>query len=310
MRILITGGAGFQGSHLAEKWAGDGHEVTILNTYSAEADNNIAELSHNVVVVWGSVTDREIVEKTVRGQDVVAHLAASINVDESLVRPISYLDVNVGGTVNVLEAIRATGARLIYASSCEVYGHALTSPVAEHAELRPYSPYAASKAAADRMCFAYCHSFGIDATIVRPSNVYGNRQKSGRSGAVVARFARLAMASEDLTVYGSGEQRREYINVQDLVSAYDLILHRTDLTGLSLNVGTGDTPSIMEIARFVSRNFGVSVRNGPARPGEVPGFELDSSLIKGFGFQAKIGFWDGMAEYLASLEQPLVGSEH
>ena len=122
MRILITGGAGFHGSHITEKWVTDGHDVTILNTYSDEAAKNISSYTPDVRVVWGSVTDEEIVEKTSRYQEVIVHLAAHINVDESLSVPHRFLDVNIGGTLNILEAVRRTGARLIFASSCEAYG--------------------------------------------------------------------------------------------------------------------------------------------------------------------------------------------
>ena len=300
MRILITGGAGFHGSHIAEKWVVDGHDVTILNTYSDEAAKNISSYTPDVRVVWGSVTDEEIVEKTSRSQDVIVHLAAHINVDESLVIPHRFLDVNIGGTLNILEVVRRTGARLIFASSCEAYGHAVESPVKESAELRPYSPYAASKAAADRMCFAYSNSFGVDVTIVRPSNVYGERQKSGRDGAVIPIFANLAKVGKSLRVFGTGQQRREYTHVTDVVQAYDLILRRDDLSGLAVNVGSGQTPSIVEIASFIAERTGVDVTHEPPRPGEVPGFHLDSSLIRSYGYEPKVEFWDGLSSYLDS----------
>ena len=298
MRILITGGAGFQGSHLTQRWTEAGHEVTVLNTFSAQANHTIRCISKNVSVVWGSVTDSEIVQKTVRDQDVVAHLAARINVDESLVAPRSYLEVNVGGTLNVLEAVRQSEARMIYASSCEVYGLAEESPVTEQSEMRPHSPYAASKAAADRMCFAYRKSYGLDVTIVRPCNIYGERQRSNRGGAVIPIFVSRALSGKPLKIFGTGAQRREYMHVKDLVEAYDLVLQRSDLSGAALNVGTGETPSIKEIAQFISDRTGVSTVHDPPRPGEVKGFRLDSRLIRSLGFSPRIKFWDGLATYL------------
>ena len=302
MRIMLAGGAGFQGSHLAERWVKAGHEVTVLNTYSVEAENNISLVSDEVLAVWGSITDREIVEKTVRGHDVVVHLAARINVDESIASPSSFLDVNLGGTMNVLDAVRQTGARMIYASSCEVYGFSDGSLLDEDAELRPHSPYAASKAGADRMCFAYHKSYGVDVTIVRPCNVYGERQKSGQGGAVIPIFASLAAKGESLRLFGSGDQRREYIHVTDLVEAYDLIAQRKDLAGVAVNVGTGETPAIKEIAGFIADKTGVSVVNEPARPGEVAGFSLNSARIEGLGFAPKVEFWDGLSSYLQGIK--------
>ena len=150
------------------------------------------------------------------------------------------------------------------------------------------------------MCFAYSNSFGVDVTIVRPSNVYGERQKSGRDGAVIPIFTNLANAGKSLKVFGTGQQRREYTHVTDIVQAYDLILRRDDLSGLAINVGSGETPSIVEIASFIAERTGVDVTHEPPRPGEVPGFHLDSSLIRSYGYEPKVEFWDGLSSYLDS----------
>ena len=302
MRILVTGGAGFSGSHLAENWVQDGHEVTVMNTRSALAEHNIAPFSSNLSIVWGSVTDRELVDETVRSQDVVVHMAAHINVDESVATPRQYLEVNLGGTLNVLEAIRQSEVRLIYASSREVYGHANHSPVPEHAELRPLSPYAVSKAGADRMCFAYHKSYGLDITVVRSCNIYGERQKAGQGGAVIPIFASLAASGKPLSVFGTGSQQREYMHVKDLVSAYDLVLQHNDLSGAVLNLGTGETPSVKEIAEFISDKMGVSIIHEQPRPGEISGFTLDSSRIMELGFTPQVKFWDGLLRYLEAAE--------
>ena len=298
MRILVTGGAGFQGSHLAEKWSGDGHAVTILNTYSIEAEENIAAFADDLSIVWGTITDQEIVEKTVRGQDVVAHLAARINVDESIEEPAKFVEVNVRGTANVLEAVRNSGARIILASSCEVYGFAPEAPVPESAEMRPHSPYAASKAGADRLAFAYYKSYGVDVTIARPCNIYGGRQKSCKGGAVIPIFVSHAISGRPMTVFGSGTQRREYMHVEDLVAAYDLVLKSDGLAGMALNVGTGEQPSVQDIAEFIKGKTGASIVSGTARPGEVEGFALDSTRINSIGFSPSIGFWNGLADYI------------
>ena len=284
LRILVTGGAGFKGGHLVEHWASVGHEITILNTYSAESLNNSALFADRVSVVWGSVTDQEIVDKTVRGHDLVVHMAARVNVDESIENPTRFPTVNILGTLNVLEAVRRTGARMIYVSSCEVYGYAAASPIAEHAELRPHSPYAASKAAADRICFSYYQTYGLDVTIMRPCSIYGERQKTGKGGAVIPIFASQALAGKPLTIFGDGSQRREYMHVMDVIGAFDLVLCNSDLAGVVLNLGTGETPSIREIAEFISAKFGVPIKQEPPRAGEVPGFALDSTLARSLKF--------------------------
>ena len=148
------------------------------------------------------------------------------------------------------------------------------------------------------MCFAYHKSYGVDVTVLRPCNIYGERQKAGRGGAVIPIFASLAAAGRPLTVFGSGDQRREYMHVSDLVEAYGLVLGRGDLSGVALNVGTGETPSVKEIASFVAGRVGVSVANQEPRPGEVPGFALDSTRIRSLGFSPRVKFWDGLDAYL------------
>ena len=176
MRILVTGGGGFKGSHLSEKMLKEGHDVSILNTYSIISERNISPIKESVNVIWGSITDSEIVDKSVRGHDVVFHLASRINVDESLQDPLAFFHANILGGYNILEAVKKNNNRLILASTCEVYGdgHDLEEgeTLNEHSELRPNSPYAASKAAIDRISYSYFKSFDTDVTIVRPFNIF------------------------------------------------------------------------------------------------------------------------------------------
>ena len=310
MKILITGGAGFQGSHLSEFLLKEGHEVTVLNTYSKEIEPNVAMLSNKVRVIYGSVTDRTIVDKTVRGQDVVFHLAANINVDESLKNPLSFLDVNVMGTHYVLEAVKEHHVRLIYASTCEVYGdgHTLKEGelLDETAELSPNSPYAASKAAADRWCNAYHKSFGVNVTIVRPFNIYGERQKNGTFGALIPILVRRALRGETLTVFGEGTATRDYLNIDDLVQAYNLVLHHPELAGKAINFASGVNTQVKDIAEYIAKAFGAEIEYGPARPGEVQRFPADISLARSIGFEPKIGIWEGIDRYIAwAKQQPI-----
>ena len=308
MRTLVTGGAGFQGSHIVEQCLLDGHEVTILNTFSEEAKRVTALFSGDVSVVWGSVTDPEIVKKTLRGQDMVIHLAARINVDESIGAPSSFLYTNLTGTYNVLEGVREQACRLIYASTCEVYGSVGPTPAGEESALRPHSPYAASKAAADLLCSAYRKTYGIDVTILRPCNIFGPRQKSGSGGAVIPIFVHRALAGKPLVVYGTGEQRREYMYVDDLVAAYKLVLDRTDLQDEVINVATGESPSIREIAEYIGERLSAPVEYGHGRPGEVMGFELDSGKAARLGFSPKVSFWNGLRKYMSWAEATQVSS--
>lgn len=279
-------------------WLDAGHDVTVLNTWSERTVRHLDAIGNGVRTVFGSVTDPEIVGKTVRGHDVVVALAARINVDESIRSPAAVTAVNVLGTQNVLEAAVSHGIRVIYASSCEVYGAAGPLPATEESCLRPKSPYAATKAGADRLCFAYFETYGLDVTVVRPCNVYGERQKDGGGGAVIGVFVSNALRGLPLTVFGSGEQRREYMHVSDVVAAYDLVLNRPDLAGETLNCGTGETVSVREIAESIAGRLDAEIEYGPPRPGEVDAFLLDSTKIRRLGFAPKMAFQEGLERYV------------
>lgn len=309
MKILITGGAGFQGSHLTEYYVNKGHEVTILNTLSDHTQDNLKNLyqhigdkKEQVNVVFGSITDTEVVNKTVRDHDVVFHLAANVNVDHSLVDPMAFIDANIKGTFNVLEAVRNNDIRMIHASTCEVYGdgHDLGEDelLDESAALKPNSPYAATKAGADRLCHSYFRSFDVPVTIVRPFNIFGERQKSGTFGALIPILVRKAMAGDKLTVFGDGAATRDYLHVSDLVAAYDLALEHKELVGKTVNFASGVNTSVRDIAKYISEKFDGEIEYGPARPGEVSRFPADISLAKSIGFEPKVSIWEGIDRYI------------
>jgi nucleoside-diphosphate-sugar epimerase len=260
-------------------------------------------------IVFGSVTDWELVSKTARDHDVVFHLAANINVDKSLDDPASFLETNVMGTYHVLQAAREYGSRVIFASTCEVYGdgHALAPDALldETAEIRPNSPYAASKAAADRLCYSYYRSHGLDVTMVRPFNIFGERQKSGAFGALIPILVRRAIAGQDLTVFGDGSATRDYLHVSDVIEAYRLVLESPNLTGRAINFASGTNTSVRDIAEYIAANFSARVVQGPARPGEVTRFPASIALAKSIGFAPKVGIWQGIDRYIEwAKEQP------
>lgn len=298
MKIVVIGGAGFQGSHMVERWLDAGHDITVLNTWSEQAIENTRSFANDVHMVWGSITDREIVSKTMRGQDVAIALAARVNVDESIGSPRDVVEVNVMGTTNILDAAVKHDVRVIHGSSCEAYGSSRPLPVTENSGLMPMSPYAASKAGADRLCFAYHATFDLDVTVMRPCNIYGERQKEGKGGAVIAIFTKRALDGKSLTIFGEGSARREFMHVEDVVSAYDLVLNRNDVAGETFNCGTEETVSVKEIANYVSQKMGAKIEFGPDRPGEVDTFWLDSSKIRNLGFEPKISFEAGINRYM------------
>ena len=298
MEILITGGAGFLGTHLVHHWAKCGHKITVLNTKSKRSSVFASLFHSDVDIIWGDVEDFDTVNKNVAGKDLVVHLAAKVNVDQSVVSPRDYFKTNLDGTINVLEAARNFGAKVIYESSREVYGDMQNSPVKENAELRPKSPYALSKAAADRICYGYYTSYGLEIIILRSCNVYGANQRAGKLGAFIPRLVEQALNGGELTIFGSGDQKREYIHVSDLVRVHDLIVNNGEFLGDTINIGTNQYFTVNQIAEKISNKLSARIVHVKSRQGEIPGFILDSSKIKAMGFVPQIDFWEGLEEYI------------
>lgn len=289
------------GSHLTKHFLSKGFRVTVLNTYSDLAEKNLEEVRDQIEVVWGSVTDEEIVDKTVRGHDVVIHLAARIHVDESIEDPLGAVKVNIFGTHNLLMAAKKHNCFMIHGSSCEVYGEPenLKIGIHEGSEMRPKSPYSASKAGADRLCFAYHATYGIPVVIVRPFNVYGEGQKESGFGSLIAMAVKRAIDKKPLYVYGSGRQKRDYMNIDDLVAGYDLAVRkRKILNGHSINIATGKSTSVGAIVKYIAKKMGAKIEYKAARAGEVKDFPADISKAKKLGFEPKVSIWKGIDRYI------------
>lgn len=296
---LITGGFGFQGFHLTRSLLEDGASVRVLARDSEHAWRNFQILStkKNLRAVWGDCTNFETVRTAVRDCKTVIHLAAQINVDESILHPERSLACNVMGTCNVLDAVKLCGAQLILASSCEVYGTALSELMDESHPINPRSPYAACKAAADRIAYSYNCSYGLPLVICRPGNVYGWGQKGGATGAVIARWMQRAMSGQDIEVYGDGSQGRDFINVADVIAGYRAIIRTgiSKLSGMTFNLGTGVNTPMSVIASVIAELGGAKVTYGPARPGEVKAFALDSRKAREFlGWSATVSIKEGL----------------
>src|SRR3989304_2257717 len=251
-RILITGGAGFIGSHLAEDLVKNGYYVKILDDFSTGNVNNILGLFNykNFKMIRGSITNKELVAKATSDVDAIFHLAAQIHVDRSIIEPRHTFDVNILGTFNILDsALENNIEPVVYASTSEVYGSAKYVPMDEDHPLNPASPYAASKAAADRLCFSYYNTYKLPVVIVRCFNTYGPRQKDAGYAAVIPKFIRRASAHLPPIIYGDGLQTRDYMYVKDTVNAYKLVLKSAEkVLGKAVNFGTGVEVPILELS--------------------------------------------------------------
>jgi len=287
MQILITGGAGFIGSYLCERYAKQGHRVLCLDNFLNGNLMNVRHLlSHrNFKLINGDVRDSDLLEKLISDTDVIFHLAAQIHVDRSVIEPKMTTEVNVLGTQNVLEAARRYDVqKIIHASTSEVYGSAQYTPMDESHVLNPPHPYGASKVAADRMCYAYIETYGLNITIVRSFNTYGPRQKDTGYGGAISLFTRRVLANMPPIIYGDGLQTRDYTYIEDMVRAYDLILNHSEPIQEPINIGSGTEISIIDLANLIIKLCNKEGEIKPVhiepRPGEVRSLVADTSKAK------------------------------
>ncbi|MBN1152071.1 MAG: SDR family NAD(P)-dependent oxidoreductase [Dehalococcoidia bacterium] len=306
MRILITGGAGFIGSHLCDKYVKEGHTVLCLDNFLSGDLNHVRHLldCRSFKLVKGDVRDEALVEKAMRDVEVVFHLAAQIHVDRSYVEPRLTWEINVMGTQNILESARMHDVRkVLLASSSEVYGSALYAPIDERHPLNAPHPYGASKIAADRMAYAYTVTYGMDIAIMRLFNVYGPRQRDLGYGGVISIFTRRVLSGVPPMIYGNGLQTRDYTYVSDAVRAYDAALMHGDLLDGPVNFGAGKEISILALAEMIIELCGktgvVQPFHVDARIGEVTRLIADASRARElFGWEPQVDFKTGLREFV------------
>ena len=267
MRYLVTGGAGFIGSHLSDALIARGDEVTVLDDLSTGDPSNLAEARHapGFRFVEGSILDHPLVAALAAQADVVVHLAAAVGVKLIVERPLESLITNIRGTEIVLDATAAAGCKILITSTSEIYGKNAAGPVKEDDDRVLGSPfkarwsYSTAKAVDEILAKAYWRDRGVPAIVARLFNCVGPRQ-TGAYGMVVPRFVRQALAGEDITVYGDGEQRRCFCHVLDLVRALVALLDHPDAVGDVFNVGARHEVSMNDLARVIVEMTGSSSR--------------------------------------------------
>ncbi|MBV8719757.1 MAG: NAD-dependent epimerase/dehydratase family protein [Chloroflexi bacterium] len=302
MRILVTGGAGFIGSHVVDGFKAENHEVAVVDDLSA---GNRANLDPAIKLYQCDIRD-DALEAVFREfkPEVVDHHAAQSNVPASVSNPVHDASVNVLGTLNLLRLSATHGVKkFIYVSSGgAMYGEPDPTdlPVKETAPVRPLSPYGASKQAVEAWLGVYHRTFGLEYTVLRYANIYGPRQSIREEGAVVAVFATRMAADQPVTIDGTGQQTRDFVYVGDCVTANVAALERG--SGMSVNIGTGRETSIRDIFEAMAEVAGYSHQPnfGPGRTGDVVRIVLDPSLAKReLNWEAKTGLHDGLAKTYA-----------
>jgi UDP-glucose 4-epimerase len=310
MRILITGGAGFIGSYLCEKYTKEGHTVLCLDNFLSGNLLNVRHLLgyRNFKLIEGDIRNFNLLERVSRDLDVIFHLAAQIHVDRSYVEPRLTFEINVMGTQNVLEMARIFDVKkVIHTSTSEVYGSAQYVPIDEKHPLDAPHPYGASKIAADRMCHAYITTYGMNISIPRFFNIFGPRQRDIGYGGVISIFTRRVLNNMPPVIYGDGRQTRDYTYVEDAVRAFDLILnHESRLD--PINIGTGKEVSIIDLANIIVELCG---RKGKVRPvnvepriGEVKKLIADTAQAKKIlKWEPKYKLRDGLKAFIQWYKQ-------
>ena len=301
MNCLITGGAGFIGSNLARLLIENGHHVTVLDNLMSGYEINLRELPQ-VNFVRGDVRDAALVSKLAQDKNAIFHLAASVGNTRSINHPIDDSQINVLGTLNVLEAARhARVAKVIYSSSAGIFGELKTLPIREDHPVEPDTPYGASKLCAEKLCLAYAKLYGIESVCLRYFNVYGPHQRYDAYGNVIPIFVHKILNGEPITVFGDGEQTRDFINVRDVARANYAAAIAPGVWG-AFNLGSATRITINHLVNLLRacapKDF--RVEHGPKRPGDVRDSLADISKAQAaFGFSPSVTMEAGLPEYMA-----------
>ena len=300
VKVLVTGGAGFIGSHLVPYLLEKGYSVSVLDNLSSGKKENLGQaLNHpRFEFAQGDIRDKENLHEALEGKNVVVHLAALIDVTSSVANPALANDINVTGTLNVLqETFKSRVRRFVFASSTAIYGDVKKLPVNEEAPPKPISPYAASKAAGEAYCNAYAVSFGIETVALRFFNVYGPKNENSPYSGVITKFMRQALKGEVLTVDGDGEQTRDFIHVNDVVKALALAIEAKNLHCEIINVCTGVPTSINELVDALRKVTGkrLHIKHCSALVGGIRfSYGDGSNAFEKLGFRASVTILDGL----------------
>ena len=299
-QVLVTGGAGFIGSTIA-RLVGQktSARVIVLDDLSSGHRSNVDGLP--ITFVEGDVRDAETVRRAIAGCDTVFHLAASVGNSRSIENPIRDSEVNVLGTLRVLEAVREAGAgKIVYSSSAGIFGELKTLPIREDHPIDPDTPYGASKLGGEKLCLAYAKLHPIEAVCLRYFNVYGVNQRYDAYGNVIPIFAHRVLHDEPITIFGDGEQTRDFVNVRDVAEANLRAAMTPDLSG-AFNIGSGTRITINRLAGLMVGESGgkVAVQYAPPRKGDVRDSLADiSAATSAFGYDPLVRLQDGLDEYL------------
>jgi nucleoside-diphosphate-sugar epimerase len=306
-KVLITGGAGFIGHHLTRRLLGMSYEVVVLDNFKTGKMQNISQHLKNAPfkLVVGDVRSKKVIRNAMDGVDAVVHLAALISVEESFKNPTETHNVNVTGTLNVLEeAARTNIEKFIYASSTAVYGDGNPLPLREDYPPKPLSPYATSKTSAEYYCEMFHRSYRLKTVILRYFNVYGPGQENNPYSGVIAKFLSNALSGAPIVIHGDGKQTRDFIYIDDVIEATILALESSDAVGQTFNICTGTPVSINELANIIKElvKKDLKITYDKPRKGDVrDNYGDPSKAFEILKFKAKNSLKQGIKKYISFL---------
>ena len=301
-KYLVTGGAGFIGCNLSRYILGKGHEVVVLDNFATGKRENVADILGDIELIEGDVRDRRAVDRAMAGCEAVFHEAALGSVPRSVEDPLTSHDVNVNGTITVLEAARALGLkRIVFAASSSAYGDQKHSPKHEGMVPAPISPYAASKVACEAYMRGYAAVYGLQTLSLRYFNVFGPYQDpSGPYAAVIPAFVSRLLHGQAPVVFGDGEQSRDFCSIENVCEANWLAAHAAPevCKGQVMNIACSRRTTLNEILEYVRELLGVDIpaKYQPERPGDVKHSLADVAVAKEtIGYEPKVYFREGLS---------------
>ena len=308
MKVLITGGAGFIGSHIAASFINEGHEVCIVDNLSSGRLENLASFGDKVRFVRGDVRNRELLDQLAAGCELIYHQAAVVSVPYSVEFPQETHDVNIQGTLNVLLAARSQKVRrVVFACSAAVYGEEPGLPKREDMAAAPIAPYGVEKITGEYYCAVFNKLYGVETVALRYFNVFGPRQdpRSPYSG-VISIFVDRLLAGQAPAIFGDGEQYRDFVYVDNVVQANRLAGSVPGAAGRCYNVGYGDKTSLNELLAMCQRIVGskLTPRYEASRAGDIRESLADISRIrKELGYEPKVGVEEGLGRLVAYIRE-------
>ncbi len=313
MKYLVTGGAGFIGSNIVRYLVKKGEEVRVLDNFSTGTWANLAGIESRIEIIEADIRNFDLVKNSVRGVDCALHLAALASVPLSIKSPILSNEVNVAGTLNVLEAARlAQVKKVVFSSSSSIYGEKSKLPVNETAEPAPLSPYAAGKLAGENYARVYWQLFRLPTVSLRYFNVYGPKQNpEGDYAAVIPRFIRALENNERPIVFGNGQQTRDFIHVDDVVQANILAATNDEIVGTEYNVASGRPHSLNQLLANLRESLDSDIQAEYAKPrrGDIQHSWADISKLQAHGYQPQVGFRAGLEQTVEFFQNELAAAE-